>query len=249
MRYSSKDLKAMARAQLAGKYGIFIGAYLLYNMITFVISLITSFTGQSSSAIANIAQGNFYGSYTGIIIDFVIQFIIGLILSILALGFNKMFLDGSRGYTVKFEDIFYGFRHHPDRIILMQLILSLISVACLLPGYIFLFLALRSDENIALLILCVAFLIIGCILFVYFTIVYSQSMFLMADYDDIGPVQSLKESRKLMHGNKGRYLYLSLSFIGFMFIGLLSCGIGLLWIIPYMNMTQTNFYRNITGEI
>lgn len=249
MRYSSKDLKAMSRAQLAGQYGIFIGAYLLYYMSTFAISLITSFTGQSSSAITSIAQGKFYGSYTGIIIDFVIQFIIGLILSILALGFNKMFLDGSRGYTVKFEDIFYGFRHHPDRIILMQLILSLISVACLLPGYIFLLLALRSDENIALLILCIVFLIIGCILFVYFTIVYSQSMFLLADYDDIGPVQSLKESRKLMSGNKGRYFYLGLSFIGFMLLGLLSCGIGLLWITPYMNMTQTNFYRNITGEI
>ena len=249
MRYSSKDLKAMSRTQLNGKYGIFIGAYLLYYMISFGISMVISFTGQGSSAITSIAQGNFSGSLSGVIIEFLIQFIVGLILSILMLGFNKMFLDGSRGYPVRFEDLFYGFRHHPDRIIVMQLLMSLICMACLLPGYIFLFLALYSDDSIVLLILCIAFLIVGCILYLYFTIVYSQSMFLMADYDDLGPVQALRESRKMMTGNKGRFLYLELSFMGYMFLGLLSCGIGYLWITPYMTMTQTNFYRNITGEI
>ena len=62
MRYSSKDLKAMSRTQLNGKYGIFIGAYLLYYMISFGISMVISFTGQGSSAITSIAQGNFSGS-------------------------------------------------------------------------------------------------------------------------------------------------------------------------------------------
>ena len=74
-------------------------------------------------------------------------------------------------------------------------------------------------------------------------------MFLLTDYDDLGPIQAAKESWKMMKGHKGRLFYLDLSFLGLTLLSLLSCGIAMLWITPYMRMTQSFFYRELDGEL
>lgn len=250
MKYKSKELKAMARTQLSGKYGIYIGAYVLYSVITNVVSLIVNFSGVSFSpqSLARQLTQNFVFT-PRFVIGFTVMFIIELILSIFSLGFNKMFLDGSRGYNVRFEDLFYGFRHHPDRIILAQLLLELISLACMVPGLAVILCAAYFDTSAGLYLLGVFLILIGCVVLIYFSISFSQTTYLLADYDDIGPVQALKESSRIMSGHKGSYFYLTLSFIGVQLLGVLSCGIGNLWVIPYSHMTHTNFYRAITEEI
>ena len=192
-----------------------------------------------------------FTSIPQLILYFVIELIVSLILSIFSLGFNKMFLDGSRGYRVRFEDLFYGFRHHPDRVDhVLQFLLLLISMACMAPGYILVLCAMNMElphpctdsqyhpsdrRNHSVGLLCFNF---------------SQSTFLIADYDDLSAIQALEEeSRKLMHGKKGTYFYLQLSFLGILFLCIFTCYIGFLWAIPYIMMTQTNFYRNIINEI
>ena len=76
-----------------------------------------------------------------------------------------------------------------------------------------------------------------------------------ADLADI--LQELKEderldcfkySRTLIKEKKGKLFYLILSFIGLELLGLLSLGIGLLWVEPYKQQTLACFYRNATGE-
>jgi len=130
----SKELKTMARMQLAGKYSTYIGAYALFFMISGTVASLLGFFLMSGSLSSS--DGLPFTSIPQLILYFVIELIVSLILSIFSLGFNKMFLDGSRGYRVRFEDLFYGFRHHPDRVILLQFLLLLISMACMAPGYI-----------------------------------------------------------------------------------------------------------------
>ena len=76
-----------------------------------------------------------------------------------------------------------------------------------------------------------------------------QTMFFLTDYIDIEAMQALKESVRIMRGKKGKLFYLQLSFMGIYLLGAIACGIGLLWVIPYMQVTMANFYRKITGEI
>ena len=139
MRYTSKQLKAISRTQLTGKYGILGGAFLLYEVITSLLSMILNIINPSVST-ASITQTIISGespSLPGVIqsVTFIISYVIILLIaSVVSLGFNKMFLDGSREYPVRFEDLFYGFRHHPDRVIVMQLILLGINFLCYLPA-------------------------------------------------------------------------------------------------------------------
>lgn len=48
-----------------------------------------------------------------------------------------------------------------------------------------------------------------------------------------------------MKGRKLRYFLLQLSFIGWWLLGILTLGLGFLWIIPYMLQTNTQFYLNL----
>jgi uncharacterized membrane protein len=41
---------------------------------------------------------------------------------------------------------------------------------------------------------------------------------------------------------------MSLSFIGWALLCILSLGIGLLWLIPYMNVSIAKFYQDIKGD-
>ena len=51
-----------------------------------------------------------------------------------------------------------------------------------------------------------------------------------------------------MRGNKARKFYIACSFLGLSLLSGLSFGIGLLWVSPYINQVNAEFYRDITGE-
>ena len=94
-----------------------------------------------------------------------------------------------------------------------------------------------------------AVLCVGLVIYQILSLMFSQTMFFLTDYIDIEAIQALKESVRIMRGKKGKLFYLQLSFIGIYLLGAIACGIGLLWVIPYMQVTMANFYRKITGEI
>jgi len=72
-----------------------------------------------------------------------------------------------------------------------------------------------------------------------------MSYFIMYDSPEIKPLEALKKSETMMKGYKGKYFLLCLSFIGWVLLGIITLGIGFLWIIPYIWLTQANFYENL----
>ena len=50
---------------------------------------------------------------------------------------------------------------------------------------------------------------------------------------------------RLMKGKKLRLLYLEFSFLPLLLLSILSFGIGLLWLQPYMQMTYTFFFLDL----
>lgn len=77
------------------------------------------------------------------------------------------------------------------------------------------------------------------------TLSYSLVPILLVKREDLGIIETLKLSRTLMNGHKLDAFVLSLSFIGWAFVGTLTLGIAYIWIYPYMSVTFTKFYLNI----
>lgn len=75
----------------------------------------------------------------------------------------------------------------------------------------------------------------------------SQAMFILADEPNIGPMDALKKSWEMMKGQKGDYFILSLRFLPWALLCLLTFGIGFFWLIPYMQVTYANYYDSLRG--
>lgn len=77
---------------------------------------------------------------------------------------------------------------------------------------------------------------------------YSMSNFILAENPDIKPSDAIKESKKLMDGNKLDYFMLGLSFIGWEILNLFTLGILSIWLQPYIHTTQAAFYEAVKNE-
>jgi len=65
---------------------------------------------------------------------------------------------------------------------------------------------------------------------------------------EIRAMDCITQSRKLMNGQKGRLFLLELSFIGWGLLAILTLGIGMLWLLPYILMAQVAFYVGLKGS-
>ena len=75
---------------------------------------------------------------------------------------------------------------------------------------------------------------------------YSQAIYLAYDHPDWDWKQCIDESRRIMNGYKWKLFVLDLSFIGWYIVGMLACGIGVLWVDPYHQAARTEFYEELT---
>lgn len=83
------------------------------------------------------------------------------------------------------------------------------------------------------------------VVYIYVILRISMSVFIMLENPYTTAWTAIKQSWNLMSGHCGRLFVLNLSFLGWMLLAGLSCGIGMLWLSPYMTMTTVNFYYNL----
>lgn len=77
---------------------------------------------------------------------------------------------------------------------------------------------------------------------------YSMQMYLLADNPNLGVKKALTLSKLITNGYKWKLFVLDLSFIGWYLLGMLSLGIGFLWIGPYWSITRINAYHFIKTD-
>ena len=92
-------------------------------------------------------------------------------------------------------------------------------------------------------------MLVGMIVYQILSIPLEMTYYILADRSELKGTDALKESIEMMQGNFGRYLMLKISFIPLMFLSVFTFYIALLWVLPYMIMTETMFYRDLTGEL
>lgn len=77
---------------------------------------------------------------------------------------------------------------------------------------------------------------------------YSLTPFIVKDNPQLLPNEAINLSMKMMKGHKFDLFYLYLSFIGWILLAMLTLGIGLLWVIPYMQTSMAAFYLDVKND-
>jgi len=95
-----------------------------------------------------------------------------------------------------------------------------------------------------------AFLLLGAIPFIlvpaiYVTVSFSQTWFIIANDENISGYNALKESWNLMRGKRLKLFFLELSFIGWAILSVLTLFIGFIFLAPYVQTSYAKFYDNL----
>ena len=77
---------------------------------------------------------------------------------------------------------------------------------------------------------------------------YTMAPFIMAENEEMTASEALSASKELMKGHKWELFCLGFSFIGWDLLGVLTFGIGTLFVTPYINAAYAAFYRSISPK-
>ncbi len=239
MKQTSAELKRQARESLNGHWGIMIGATVLEMLILYGAILVFYIPVLITA---------YMGSLLGVGICAAAMLMVSLASTVMTAGIIQMHMNLARGEEVRLGMMFSQFANRPWRYILGNLLLCVIAVGCLLPGYLCMLVGIGVEQGI-LLGLGIVLWIGGMALYFVLAFRYALLHYLFLDDSQMGVLAAYKESARMMKGNKGRMLYISLSFIGWILLGTLSCGIGMLWVTPYMTQTSVAFYLDVRKEV
>ncbi|MDR1121970.1 MAG: DUF975 family protein [Dysgonamonadaceae bacterium] len=77
---------------------------------------------------------------------------------------------------------------------------------------------------------------------------YSLTAYILKDHPEMKYNKAIELSMNMMKGNKMKLFLLQLSFIGWMLLALIPMGLGLFWLVPYMQTTMSAFYEDVKEE-
>ena len=77
---------------------------------------------------------------------------------------------------------------------------------------------------------------------------YSQTIYIVKDNPELKFNGAIERSMAMMEGHKMEAFLLGISFIGWLLLGVLTLGIGMLWVTPYMSTAYAHFYDYVKED-
>ncbi|MDO4554777.1 MAG: DUF975 family protein [Lachnospiraceae bacterium] len=222
----ANDFRKKARDGLSGRWATAVITGLVASILGG-----SSFSGQAANMAERTSDSSTFTELFSSISPVILAVVMGilsmaLVWSILILiiggavklGYAEFNLNVVDQREVHFGDLFGGFSRFGQAFLLQLLVTIFVSLWTLL------------------------FIIPGIIA----AYRYSMAFFILAEHPEMSAMDALRESKQMMAGNKWRLFCLQFSFIGWMILGVITCGIGLLWVNPYLNAAVAAFYRDIS---
>ena len=264
----AKELRALARETLKGQWFIAI-------LTTFIASLLGGL--NSSSPNLNISTSNLdidlsqYLPTEGLeaidlsemlmpILPLIIPFAIGILaVSMVYLilgpciryGLCRFRLDLIDGAKADVATLFCGFK----RMFLKALALSLVQFVILFAVWvviaivaIVLCIVAAAVPYYTLALIAAAVVTLGIAVVVVIAYRFSMTFYILADNPEMDVMDTLRESTRMMAGNKWRLFCLQMSFIGWSMLCALTAGLGMVVLNPYVGQAEALFYHHVSGR-
>lgn len=107
----------------------------------------------------------------------------------------------------------------------------------------------RFGDTFLLNFFTMIFIVLWLILFIVPGIIaairYTMAYLIMSENPDMSALECITASKMMMNGHKMDFFRFSLSFIGWFIVGIITCGLGFLYVIPYFNAAKVEFYETI----
>jgi len=77
---------------------------------------------------------------------------------------------------------------------------------------------------------------------------YSMTFYIMADEPGTPAMEAINRSQEMMKGHKWQYFCLQFSFIGWILLSIITFGLAMIYVSPYMSAAQAAFYNELKKE-
>jgi len=221
----NRDLMARARSALDGHWGIAMGGMLIFGLIYAVLA------------------GIFV---LGQVVSFVIS-------GPMTLGWTLFFLNLSREKTADIGQLFDGFKQFGNAFVAYLLIMLLVlawSLPAIVVGLVVVLIGVKGAltgnlASMGSMVFLIPLVFVALIPALMAQFRYALTYYILNDVSGLGPMEAIHRSTQMMVGNKWKLFCLQCRFIGWALLCLLTLGIGLLWLIPYMVTSTACFYDNV----
>lgn len=229
----SAQLKAQARDALTGHYLTLSGAFFTLFVLNYIITVPDALIRSRSAA--------------GTIVYYALLFLFRLFFAIFTVGLAYLFLSNACGQRINMGNLFMGFSHGPGKIMQLALLPTALEFV---PDCLSTYCMTRylTDFNGQWLFYTLLALLVYVVIYCLVLILYSQIYYVTLDFPEMEVLECLRYSRKLMKGHRLQYLYLVFSFFPLVLLGAITCGIGLLYVYPYMDQTLAFYYLDLVHE-
>lgn len=227
--WTRAELKQNAKDVLRNNYWMAFAVSLVYSLITGIVS-------SGSSFVNNSATGSASSTGTGLeispemlgallliaLLGSLIGLVIGFVLSFfvfgpMQVGMVRYYMESRNGAS-SFGQLFYGFKRNYMNTATAMFLTNL-------------FVSLWS------LLLIVPGIIKG--------LAWSQVPYILAENPNLSGARARAISAQMTDGQKWEIFVLQLSFLGWILLGSLLCGIGLFFVEPYVQATYAELYAKL----
>jgi len=224
MDYS--NLRARARENLRGRWGISIGAMLIAGI--FGATMASGNVGLNFEIDTNTFEylpENFAvlaAAVAGVLVSAAstLNFLHLILGGVVQLGYAKFLLAQHDGKEYQVKDLFSQFDRFGVGFLqsfLRGLYIFLWSLLFIIPGIIKQF-------------------------------SYAMTPYILADHPELTAKQAIEASKTMMDGYKGDLFVLGLTFLGWDILNVFTLGIGSFWLNPYKEAAYAAFYRQLLAE-
>ncbi|WP_142414517.1 DUF975 family protein [Hathewaya massiliensis] len=248
---SNAEIKTKAKEALKGNWGVAIASCIIYGLLlqgfSFVINMRDLTINGFTDALEN-SNGDFKSSIIVLLIN---VFLAGA----MTYGLNNFFIKLIRRENADIKDVFEGFKHYKGTFFINLLLLIyqfLWALMFIVPVVIILIIAVVSvaTDNIsitAILLVCLVIIVVSIVLSIIL-FRYSMSFYIYIDNPELTASEVIKESIDMMEGNQIRLFKLYLSFILWFLLSIITLGIAMIWVGPYMQTCTAVFYEELKDE-
>lgn len=214
-----KEIKEEAKAKIKGNKWNILWPMLVIGVVTSIITRIFGI-GTVQVSTSTMDMEALFQSYQFSTTQSVGVFITALVSGILYAGYYKYMLNFVRTGSFNSSDILNTIKEKWLNILIATILVTIIVSIC-----------------------TVLFVVPGIIM----SLAYAMVTFLVID-SDVSGSDALKESRNMMKGHKGNYFVFMLSFIGWILLTPFTLGILLIWLVPYMTVSQVLYYERLKAQ-
>lgn len=231
---------------MAGRYG---GAVMMTLSYLIWIYLISYSGSIFSTMLAKLPV--FSNVSVSVTTDIIFTILSTLIISVLNIfagmfqcGIDLYYLNISTGREAQPADIFAGFRGEPSKVFTISAFLLFPTILLSIPFNIFFEMYFLTGDQKYVILSC-AFLIPSLAMALYMHLTYGMAYFLLLDFPHYSAAKILHLTRKKIRGHRARLLALDLRFIPMLLLGVLSMGLGMLWVYPILSESHALFFLNL----